>query len=147
MPKNWRRYRRHPDCVPLICSDNDPKNRGPGSTSISGRDALELIDAAKFASLQGWHLNVAMIFNPGEAGLKTVEHAGSGFIIFRKRLQNWLLVHNIAAAYLDVWEQSSQKGLHCHLMVHVPAEFKVAFALELLATAWVGEAVPTPPRR
>ena len=101
--------------------------------TICLKAAENIVLAAGFADQLGLPLNrfVTVLWEGGQS-IGTIQTRQGLFI---ERMSKWLRYRNVSPAYLWVIENGPAKGLHSHILIHVPSKHLKAFKRK--APTWV----------
>lgn len=108
------------------------------SEFISRRGATQFAQAALSALEQGHPLNIFLTIHLRAAAIESA-HAQVFITCFFKLAGDWLgAVGHVPRSYVWVLEAPDDKGLHVHILLHVPYDLRSRF--RRLCRGWIGKA-------
>jgi hypothetical protein len=110
-----------------------PDEIGTLSLSISAQHARNIREAVPFASVIKLPLDwfVTIQWSRATSGGRPQDR----LLRFFERAYQWLFRRNLKLAYVDVHEIGSLRGLHTHVMLHMPIRFRKEF--ERMIPQWI----------
>ncbi|WP_112662023.1 hypothetical protein [Microvirga flavescens] len=91
---------------------------------MSSDDWNPLLNGISFANRQGHIFNVAVTIVFGPLGLSSDEDTHGAFKKLQKSLRSWHEERGLEQMIWWVWERSEKNGLHVHLGLVIPREYK-----------------------
>ncbi|MCA0278912.1 MAG: hypothetical protein LCH86_23200 [Proteobacteria bacterium] len=94
---------------------------------ITGDQFFELYDAVCFANSRNWVMNVTVDIQPGYLGIVGEGEIFRAFRVWLARYRDWCSQRRIESVYIYVWERPRDKGLHVHMLCHIPDGLQTEF--------------------
>lgn len=101
--------------------------QGPDNPYLDPTQVVELYNAVMYANSIGYPLNISAVWKPRLGGLDDYKEILPAFDVFQSELSLWYGSFDLDAPYLYVWENDSEDGLVCMLMLNVPDDLLLCF--------------------
>ena len=111
----------------IVTPDGEVEFHPNLTTHISALQWCKLYNAVAFANSNGWVLQAWCTIAWQEIGITDDDKVSGALRDWTERVRKWLEERDCPCVYVYVHENSRKRGLHTHVLLHVPPEHTATF--------------------